>query len=72
MSVNLIDAPDYNAISQCVFVTDGPQMLLNNIGELGQHQVVVGPPQPIRSVSCMGACSPMCGKSPFHLWPPDA
>jgi hypothetical protein len=64
LSVNLIDAPDYDAINQCKFVTDSEVTLVNNIDtSTGNQQVAVGPPQPIRSVSCSGMCVPTYGKS---------
>lgn len=62
ISVNIIDTPDYNAFSQCTFYTDGEKTLVQSIGDNGEQQIVVGPPQPIRSVSCQGMCVPTYGK----------
>ncbi|KAK2027154.1 hypothetical protein LX32DRAFT_641151 [Colletotrichum zoysiae] len=56
ISVNIIDAPDYNAISQCTFYTNGEKALASGITSQGLQQVIVGPPQPITGVSCFGIC----------------
>ncbi|KAF7560040.1 hypothetical protein G7046_g4105 [Stylonectria norvegica] len=58
ISVNIVDAPDYNAFQQCTFYTAGDKTLVQSIGENGLQQVVVGPPQPITGVSCIGMCVP--------------
>ena len=63
MNINIIDAPDYNAFSQCTFYTDGEKELVQSIGDDGTQQILVGPPQPIRSVSCQGMCVPTYGKN---------
>lgn len=55
ISVSIIDAPDYNAINQCTFKTDGEQALTQSVVD-GLQKISVGPPQPIRSVSCEGFC----------------
>ncbi|KAK1998047.1 hypothetical protein LX36DRAFT_700559 [Colletotrichum falcatum] len=62
ISVNIIDAPDYNAISQCTFYTDSEKALVNGITPQGLQQVIVGPPQPITGVSCFGICVPTYGE----------
>ncbi|ETS78577.1 hypothetical protein PFICI_10639 [Pestalotiopsis fici W106-1] len=56
ISVSIIDAPDYNAISQCTFYTVGDKTLVGGITSEGLQQVLVGPPQPITGVSCYGFC----------------
>ncbi|KAH8204486.1 hypothetical protein TruAng_001402 [Truncatella angustata] len=56
IAVNIIDAPDYNAISQCTFYTAGEKALASGITDKGLQQVIVGPPQPITAVSCYGIC----------------
>lgn len=61
ISINLIDAPDYNAQSQCQFHTAGPVTLQGQISADGTQQIAVGPPQPILSVSCLGMCVPTNG-----------
>ncbi|KAH6887893.1 hypothetical protein B0T10DRAFT_405928 [Thelonectria olida] len=61
ISVNIIDAPDYNAFQQCTFTTTGEKTLVQSIGKGGLQQIVVGPPQPILSVSCNGMCVPTYG-----------
>lgn len=75
MAINIIDAPDYNALSQCEFKTDGDRALALSIGDDGVQRIVVGPPQPIRSVSCKGTCVGIYGEipsfpSPFPFSPP--
>ncbi|KAM5347170.1 hypothetical protein ACJ41O_010175 [Fusarium nematophilum] len=62
INVNIIDAPDYNAFSQCTFYTDGEKTLVQSIGDDGSQHVVVGPPQPIIAVSCEGMCVPTYGE----------
>ncbi|KAF6832743.1 hypothetical protein CPLU01_05977 [Colletotrichum plurivorum] len=58
LSVNIIDAPDYNAISQCTFYTNSEKALVSGITPQGVQQVIVGPPQPVTGVSCYGMCVP--------------
>ncbi|KEZ39244.1 hypothetical protein SAPIO_CDS9915 [Scedosporium apiospermum] len=58
IAVSIIDAPDYFAQSNCHFVTDGPVAFVSSISPQGVQQLLVGPPQPIRSVSCSGVCLP--------------
>ncbi|KAI5463962.1 hypothetical protein BGZ63DRAFT_481218 [Mariannaea sp. PMI_226] len=62
ISVNIIDTPDYNAFSQCIFNTAGEKTLVRSIGQNGLQQIIVGPPQPILSVSCHGMCVPTYGE----------
>jgi hypothetical protein len=62
ISVNIIDAPDYNAFQQCTFNTANGKTLVQSIGEGGLQQIVVGPPQPILSVGCQGMCVPTYGE----------
>ncbi|EMR63885.1 hypothetical protein MGN70_001323 [Eutypa lata] len=61
ISINLIDAPDYNAQAQCQFHTAEPVTLQGQISADGTQQIAVGPPQPILSVSCLGMCVPTNG-----------
>ncbi|OLN96244.1 hypothetical protein CCHL11_04459 [Colletotrichum chlorophyti] len=61
ISVNIIDAPDYNAISQCTFYTNGEKALVSGITPQGVQQVIIGPPQPVTGVSCFGICVPTYG-----------
>ncbi|KAM7190116.1 hypothetical protein V8F20_009846 [Naviculisporaceae sp. PSN 640] len=58
IAVNIIDAPDYNALSQCKFYTAGEKTLVGSISSTGVGQILVGPPQPILAVSCLGMCVP--------------
>jgi hypothetical protein len=59
IAISIIDAPDYNAQTQCKFKTDGEQTLVQSIDTTtGAQHVILGPPQPIRSVSCLGSCVP--------------
>ena len=59
IAVNIIDAPDYNAISQCTFYTPGEKALVGGIDtKTGAGQVIIGPPQPVTGVSCVGMCVP--------------
>lgn len=60
--MNIIDTPDYNAFQQCTFKTAGKKTLVQSLGEGGLQQIVVGPPQPILSVSCHGMCVPTYGE----------
>ncbi|KAK6084337.1 hypothetical protein SCUP234_01861 [Seiridium cupressi] len=57
ISVSIIDAPDYNAISQCTFYTTDEKTLVSAITDKGLQQVIVGPPEPITAVSCYGMCT---------------
>ncbi|KAK9785821.1 hypothetical protein AB5N19_05712 [Seiridium cardinale] len=50
ISVSIIDAPDYNAISQCTFHTTDEKALVSGITDKGLQQVIVGPPQPITAI----------------------
>ncbi|KAI1801329.1 hypothetical protein F4811DRAFT_534880 [Daldinia bambusicola] len=62
ISVSIIDAPDYNAISQCTFNTADEKTLVSSIDtQTGLQSIIVGPPQPIISVSCQGSCVPTWG-----------
>jgi hypothetical protein len=56
LSISIIDAPDFWAYDHCTFVTDGPQTLVQSYTPEGKLQITVGPPQPIRAVSCWGHC----------------
>ncbi|KAI0120798.1 hypothetical protein F4776DRAFT_631884 [Hypoxylon sp. NC0597] len=63
ISVDTIDAPDYNAINQCTFTTAGQKTLVSSINtQTGLQSIIVGPPQPIISVSCQGSCIPTYGE----------
>ncbi|KAI1211178.1 uncharacterized protein F4807DRAFT_419288 [Annulohypoxylon truncatum] len=62
ISVSIIDAPDYDAITQCTFNTASEKTLVSSIDtQTGLQSIIVGPPQPIISVSCNGACTPTYG-----------
>ncbi|KAK0649855.1 hypothetical protein B0T16DRAFT_410792 [Cercophora newfieldiana] len=61
IAVNIIDAPDYNAIPQCTFYTPGEKALVGGITSDGVNQVIIGPPQPVTGVSCLGICIPVYG-----------
>ncbi|KAJ9134348.1 hypothetical protein NKR23_g10242 [Pleurostoma richardsiae] len=63
LSVNIIDTPDFNAYSQCKFETPDLVTLVQNLGDGNPpvQQLIVGPPQPILSVSCSGTCIPTYG-----------
>ncbi|KAI4865978.1 hypothetical protein F4820DRAFT_418278 [Hypoxylon rubiginosum] len=62
LSISIIDAPDYNAGSQCTFNTAGDKALVSSIDtQTGMQSLIVGPPQPIISVSCQGSCIPTYG-----------
>ncbi|KXH62827.1 hypothetical protein CNYM01_03688 [Colletotrichum nymphaeae SA-01] len=61
ISVNIIDAPDYNALGQCTFYTNGEKALVGGITSQGLQQVIIGPPQPVTGVSCLGICVPIYG-----------
>ncbi|KAK3313097.1 hypothetical protein B0H66DRAFT_569546 [Apodospora peruviana] len=56
IAVSIIDAPDYNAQYQCNFITAGQKTLAGSITSTGLQQILVGPPQPITGVSCLGMC----------------
>lgn len=58
IAVNIIDAPDYNAPINCKFYTPGQKTLVGSISPTGVGRILVGPPQPIRAVSCLGMCVP--------------
>ncbi|KAI0007461.1 hypothetical protein F4779DRAFT_502716 [Xylariaceae sp. FL0662B] len=63
ISVSIIDANDYNAFTQCTFNTLGEKTLVSSVNtEDGSQHVIVGPPQPIVSVSCLGMCVPVYGQ----------
>ncbi|KAM0425030.1 hypothetical protein ACHAPT_009831 [Fusarium lateritium] len=62
INVNIIDAPDYNAFSQCTFTTNGEKTLVQSIDNDGSQHIIVGPPQVITAVSCQGLCVPTYGK----------
>lgn len=62
INVNIIDAPDYNAFSQCTFTTNGEKTLVQSIDTDGSQHIIVGPPQVITAVSCQGFCVPTYGK----------
>lgn len=55
MSVDVIDGGEYDALRQCVFTTDHQKTLLQRFYP-GSVQLLVGPPQPIRAISCLGTC----------------
>ncbi|KAK4238784.1 hypothetical protein C8A03DRAFT_43523 [Achaetomium macrosporum] len=61
LSINIIDAPDYNAFYQCKFHTQGEATFASSISPTGVNQILVGPPQPITGVSCQGMCVPTYG-----------
>jgi len=56
IAVSIIDANDYNALSQCTFYTAGKVTLVGSITPTGGQQILVGPPQPITAVKCLGMC----------------
>ncbi|KAJ1328154.1 hypothetical protein MN608_07490 [Microdochium nivale] len=58
LNINLIDAPDYNALYQCTFVFDAVRQpaLAMHIASNGLQQIAVGPPSVLKSVSCLGSC----------------
>ncbi|KAI3324150.1 hypothetical protein HD806DRAFT_534468 [Xylariaceae sp. AK1471] len=58
ISVNIIDTPNYDAISLCTFNTPGPKALVGLSTPEGPQQIIVGPPQPILSVSCQAQVCP--------------
>ncbi|RYP59707.1 hypothetical protein DL771_010776 [Monosporascus sp. 5C6A] len=72
IAVNIIDAPDYNAISQCHFQTAGVATLEHYVTPAGLQQIIVGPPQPIISVSCEGSCVPTYGECYINVSKLDA
>ncbi|KAL0955339.1 hypothetical protein HGRIS_004222 [Hohenbuehelia grisea] len=59
--VDTIDAPNYNALQNCQFITDNDKTLVGAFSSTGVPQITVGPPQPIRAVSCQGVCIPTFG-----------
>lgn len=63
LNINLISAPDYNALSQCKFVFKGitQPTLAQHITSDGGQQIAVGPPAPLKSVTCLGSCVPVYG-----------
>jgi hypothetical protein len=65
ISVSIIDAPDYLALSDCTFHTDGEQTLVGGLSAEGVQQVIIGPPQPITGVSCFGTCIGTYGTLPY-------
>ncbi|CAI6086681.1 hypothetical protein V2G26_009754 [Clonostachys chloroleuca] len=63
LSVSIIDAPDYNAGTQCFFKTDGEKTIVHSIDTSdGSQHLIIGPPQPVRSVICQGMCVPTYGE----------
>ncbi|KAJ3531261.1 hypothetical protein NM208_g8952 [Fusarium decemcellulare] len=62
INVNIIDANDYNAFSQCTFTTKGQKTLVQSISQDGSQHIIVGPPQVIIAVSCHGMCVPTYGE----------
>ncbi|KAL2157284.1 hypothetical protein VTH06DRAFT_6222 [Thermothelomyces fergusii] len=56
LAVNIVDAPDYNALYQCEFETQSNATLAGSISPEGSNQILVGPPTPVLSVSCQGTC----------------
>ncbi|RYP01427.1 hypothetical protein DL765_010862 [Monosporascus sp. GIB2] len=62
IAVSIIDTPNYNAIAQCTFNTAGVVTLQPYVTPEGLQQIIVGPPQPIISVSCRGNCVPTWGE----------
>ncbi|KAI1342946.1 hypothetical protein F5Y15DRAFT_272353 [Xylariaceae sp. FL0016] len=59
ISVSIIDDNDYNAFAQCTFTTADEKTLVSSINtDDGSQHIMVGPPQPIISVSCQGMCVP--------------
>ncbi|KAL2262983.1 hypothetical protein VTK26DRAFT_8712 [Humicola hyalothermophila] len=66
LTVSVISAPDYNAYQQCAFDFATPEgqeapTLASSISPEGVNQILVGPPQPVRSVRCEGMCVPTYG-----------
>jgi hypothetical protein len=55
MSVDVIDGGEYDALKQCIFTTDHQKTFLQQFYP-GSIQLLMGPPQPIRAVSCLGTC----------------
>ncbi|RYO75388.1 hypothetical protein DL766_005616 [Monosporascus sp. MC13-8B] len=62
IAVSIIDTPDYNALALCDFNTAGVATLQPYVTPDGLQQIIVGPPQPIISVSCKGKCVPTYGE----------
>jgi hypothetical protein len=58
LSISIIDDPDFNAYTQCTFNTAQSQVTLVQSANVntGDQFIMVGPPQPIVSVSCHGTC----------------
>ncbi|KAK0610162.1 hypothetical protein B0T17DRAFT_546031 [Bombardia bombarda] len=56
IAISIIDAPDFLALTQCTFITSGEKTLASTITAQGLTQILVGPPQPITGVSCVGSC----------------
>ncbi|KAI8245338.1 hypothetical protein K4K55_002338 [Colletotrichum sp. SAR 10_96] len=57
IAIDKIDANDYFAYSNCQFNTAGEKTLVQSINnQNGDQAIIVGPPQPIISVSCQGFC----------------
>ncbi|TGZ78633.1 hypothetical protein EX30DRAFT_343010 [Ascodesmis nigricans] len=64
INVNIIDANDYHAFTNCQFTFGGPQQptLVQSIdNKTGKQSIIVGPPAPVVSVSCQGMCVPVYG-----------
>jgi hypothetical protein len=61
LSINIIDAPNYNAMTQCKFYTAGDVAMVSSITPQGLQQIILGPPQPVIAVSCFGMCVPTWG-----------
>jgi hypothetical protein len=49
MAVSIIDSPDFDAYNFCNFYTTGQKAI---VASNSNHELTVGPPQPIISVSC--------------------
>ncbi|KAL2266827.1 hypothetical protein VTJ83DRAFT_6179 [Remersonia thermophila] len=62
LSVNIIEAPDYNAFYQCQFETLNEATLASGISPTGSNLIFVGPPTPIKKVRCQGMCVPTWGE----------
>ncbi|KAK0738019.1 hypothetical protein B0T18DRAFT_440922 [Schizothecium vesticola] len=59
IAVNIIDAPDYNALTSCTFYTSGEKALVGGVDPTtGAGQIIIGPPQPVTAVRCEGFCVP--------------
>lgn len=55
MNINIIDTPDFNALGQCTFYSNGEKALVQTFTD-GVQGIAVGPPQAITGVSCVGTC----------------